>query len=96
VAPIGQPIIKIMAKDIILTYGCARPPKKVVKYLGSKNLYYNEDHIQNYKSPPFCGHLCLIVLKKLTEGYYYDTVLKTCKADIFKLKNKFAYKINEV
>jgi hypothetical protein len=68
------------------SYGCAPPLKQLVKYLGSENLYYNEDHIQNYSSLPFCGHLCLIVLKKVSEGDYYEAALKTCKADIFKLK----------
>jgi hypothetical protein len=62
------------------SYGWARPPKELIKYLGSENLYYNEDHIQNYNSPPFCGHLCLIILKKLSEDDDYETALKTCAA----------------
>jgi hypothetical protein len=68
------------------SYGFARPPKQLVKYLGSENLFYNEDRVQNYNSPPFYGHLCLLILKKLSEGGDYETALKTCKADIFKLK----------
>jgi hypothetical protein len=30
------------------TYGCTPPPKQLVKYLGSENLYNNNDHILNY------------------------------------------------
>ena len=42
------------------SYGNAPPPKSLVKYLGPKNLVYNEERYQNYDDPPICGHLCLI------------------------------------
>ena len=58
------------------SYGCARPRNQLVKYLGSENLFYNENRVQNYNDPPFCGHLCLIVLKKLSEGKSYEKVQK--------------------
>jgi len=38
------------------SYGKARPPKELVKYLGSENLFYNSTRFQNYNDPPICGH----------------------------------------
>jgi len=40
-----------------------------------KNLLYNE-RFQNYNDPPICGHLCLIVLKKLSKGENYNEILE--------------------
>ena len=48
----------------------------MLKYLGSKNLVYNNARFQNYDDPPICGHLCLIVLEKLLKGENYEEVLK--------------------
>lgn len=62
------------------------PPLEIVKYLGEKKLFYNEYPIQNEKDPPICGHLCLLVLKNLSEGKKYDdALLIKCKSkDLFK------------
>ena len=51
------------------------PPLELIKYLG-KGIYCSTDHIQ----PPntvVCGHLCLYVLKKLTDGMDYQDVLNS-------------------
>jgi hypothetical protein len=58
------------------SYGKVYPPKEVVKYLGPKNLLYNEEIIQNYNDPPMCGHFCLIVLGKLLKVENYNEILE--------------------
>jgi len=75
---IGHLIVKIMIKNIISFYGRATPPppQQLVIYLGSENLFYNYERIKNYNDPPICGHLCLMVLKKLSKGQSYEEVLK--------------------
>ena len=53
------------------SYG-VQPPLEVIKYLGS--LIHNTDQLQ----PPgevFCGHLCLYVLKELSEGHPFQHIL---------------------
>lgn len=61
------------------------PPKELVQYLGESNLQYNEYPIQNEGDPPICGHLCLLVLKNLSDGKAYkDNMLKLCKKQIDK------------
>jgi hypothetical protein len=51
------------------------PPKQLVNYyLGSNNLKYNEERIQNYYDY-ICGHLCLIVLKSFSDGYNFNKIL---------------------
>lgn len=37
-----------------------------MKYLGNRNIYYNDSQIQN--DPPICGYLSVYVLKKLRKG----------------------------
>jgi len=58
------------------SYGNAPPPQQLVKYLGSENLFYNYERVQNYNDPPICGHLCLIILEKLSKSKNYEEVLK--------------------
>ena len=43
-----------------------QPPLEVIDYLG-KSIYYNTDQVQPV-GEVFCGHLCLYVLKELSEG----------------------------
>lgn len=50
------------------SYGDVNPPRELVKYLNVKNLEYNTDRIQNYSDPPICGHLCLEVLRRLSNS----------------------------
>lgn len=47
------------------SYGDSKPPIELVKYIGSHNLWYNEDRVQDFNDPPICGHLCLLFLKYL-------------------------------
>lgn len=42
------------------SYGNLKPPKELIKYLGSK-INYNYENIQG-NHPYKCGHLCLIFL----------------------------------
>ena len=58
------------------SYEDAPPPKELVRYLGSKNLVYNNRRFQNYNDPPICVHLCLKVLKRLSEGESYEEALR--------------------
>lgn len=50
------------------SYGDVNPPKELVKYLNVSNLEYNTDRIQTYTDPPMCGHLCLEVLRRISNG----------------------------
>src|ERR1043165_1886225 len=43
------------------------PPTELLKYLGGP-VYYNSERIQP-DNEVFCGHLCLYVLKKLSDGH---------------------------
>lgn len=43
------------------SYGNLKPPKELVKYIGS-NIHYNNENIQR-DHPYNCGHLCLKFLK---------------------------------
>lgn len=57
------------------------PPKEIVQYMGKRNLLYNDYSVQKESDPPICGHLCLLVLKNLSEGREYcDQMLKNCKS----------------
>jgi hypothetical protein len=69
------------------SYGDTYPPKELVKYLGPENLNYNGERIQNYYDPPICGHLCLIVLKKLLKGENYEEILENLKKTSLNIKN---------
>lgn len=73
-----------MDKYYFDSYGDAKPPKELINYLGSDNLYYNKDAIQFYDDPPICGHLCLLVLQTLCNGNKYtDRMLKDCRNYFF-------------
>lgn len=61
------------------SYGNAKPPIQLTKYLGCDNLYYNYDQIQQFSDPPICGYLCLDVLQKLSRGDEYNKILYTIK-----------------
>ena len=54
------------------SYG-VQPPKEVVEYIG-KPIYYNTDQVQPV-GQVFCGHLCLYVLKELSEGHEFQNIL---------------------
>jgi len=66
------------------SYGNASPPKEIVKYLGPENLFYNSKRFQNYNDPLICGHLCLIVLKKLSKNENYEYILRNLDKSEFK------------
>ena len=53
------------------SYGM-QPPLEVIHYLGSP-IHYNTDQLQP-AGEVFCGHLCLYVLKKLTEGHQFQDI----------------------
>ena len=50
-----------------------QPPLEVIKYLGSP-IHYNTNQLQP-SGEVFCGHLCLYVLKELSEGREFEKVL---------------------
>ena len=54
------------------SYG-VQPPIEVIYYLG-KPICYNTDQVQPV-GQVFCGHLCLYVLKKLSEGHELQNIL---------------------
>ena len=69
------------------SYGNAPSPKELVKYLGPENLFYNSERIQNFNDPPICGHLCLIVLEKLSKDENYVYILRNLDVNnFFELK----------
>ena len=49
------------------------PPTELLKYLKGP-VYYNSERIQP-DNEVFCGHLCLYVLKKLSEGHEFQTII---------------------
>ena len=68
------------------SYGYAPPPKKLDKYLGPENLDYNSERIQYYNDPPICGHLCLIVLEKLSKDSDWKNILRNIgKKDVERI-----------
>ena len=73
------------------SYGNTHPPKELVKYLGKNNLFYNEERIQNYHDPPICGHLCVLILKKISEQHnitplIYGRIISAANRRILKKK----------
>jgi hypothetical protein len=66
------------------SYGNVPPPKELVKYLGPENLFYNSKRFQNYNDLPICGHLCLIVLEKLSKNESYEYILRNMNLKAFK------------
>ena len=50
-----------------------QPPLEVINYLGSP-IHYNIDQLQP-AGEVFCGHLCLYVLKELSEGHQFQNIL---------------------
>ena len=54
------------------SYG-VQPPNEVINYLG-KLISYNTDQVQP-RGQVFCGHLCLYVLKELSEGHRLQNIL---------------------
>ena len=54
------------------SYG-VQPPLEIVDYLG-KPICYNTDQVQPI-GQVFCGHLCLYVLKELSEGHEFQNIL---------------------
>lgn len=67
------------------SYGNARPPRELVKYLGANDLQFNTDSFQNYEDPPICGHLCLEVLRRLSCGQDWH------KITLIINKNKYVF-----
>ena len=49
------------------------PPTELIKYL-KRPVCYNSERLQ-YGDTVFCGHLCLYVLKKLSDGYGFQEIL---------------------
>ena len=49
------------------------PPTELLKYLKGP-VYYNSERIQS-DNEVFCGHLCLYVLKKLSDGCKFQQVI---------------------
>ena len=54
------------------SYG-VQPPIEVINYLG-KPIRYNTDQVQPV-GEVFSGHLCLYVLKELSEGHEFQSIL---------------------
>ena len=50
-----------------------QPPEEVNKYLNSP-LLYNTEQLQSYNQV-ICGHLCLFVLRRLSNGENYQKVI---------------------
>lgn len=60
-------------KYVFDSYGGV-PPKPLIQYLGSNNLFYNDDRIQDFNSV-ICGHLCVKVLNLLNQGHSFSDVM---------------------
>lgn len=53
-----------------------QPPIELEKYLRSSRILYNTECIQP-RDEVFCGHLCLYVLKRLSEGRDFQLVINS-------------------
>jgi hypothetical protein len=51
------------------------PPVELINYLKSP-VYYNSERVQP-DGMVICGHLCLYILKKLSDGYNFQEVINT-------------------
>lgn len=69
------------------SYGDVRPPIELVAYLGSDGLCYNTERIQNFGDPPICGHLCLEVLKRSSQGENWRAIMRILS------RNKYVWTI---
>ena len=56
------------------SYGL-RPPDELVEYL-QRPVFYNSERVQP-EGQVFCGHLCLYVLKKLSDGCNFQEIVNT-------------------
>lgn len=56
------------------SYGL-RPPDELVEYL-QRPVFYNSERVQA-EGQVFCGHLCLYVLKKLSDGCNFQEIVNT-------------------
>ena len=57
------------------SFGEAPPPTELEKYLNmDKGIFYNCDRYQDYNDPPICGHLCLEVLRRYSDGQDYNEI----------------------
>lgn len=67
------------------SFGYAKPPIELVRYLGPNRLVYNTFRIQDYDDPPICGHLCLEVLRRNSNGEDWVDIERTLR------NNKYAW-----
>ena len=51
------------------------PPVELTAYLKSP-IYYNSERLQ-FGNTTFCGHLCLYVLKKLSDGFDFQDIINS-------------------
>lgn len=71
------------------SFGDARPPLELVRYLGKSNIKYDTDRIQSFEDPPICGHLCLEVLRMFSKGEELDNISCKIKDDKYIWKSWF-------
>lgn len=73
------------------SYGDAKPPLELVRYLNVKKLEYTTDSIQKYDDPPICDHLCLEVLRRLTNRENWKHIYSIINSDkyVFEIGFKF-------
>lgn len=50
------------------SFGNLKPPKELIEYLNTNNIYYNYDRYQNFNAIN-CGHLCLSYLNEFWNKY---------------------------
>lgn len=74
------------------SFGSARPPLELVKYLGGEGLFFNEGRVQEFNDPPICGHLCLEVLHRNSLGENWEEILKKIRDDKYVWREWFSHK----
>lgn len=55
------------------SFGNLKPPKQLVRYFKQVQIYYNYETIQKYNTN-ICGHLCLDLLRKLSQRLFRNAV----------------------
>ncbi len=69
---VGYVTLKLIRKYIFDSFG-GYAPSQLVKYIGSQQLYYNAERIQNFNEF-ICRHLCIFVLKIISMNYTWSEI----------------------
>jgi len=73
------------------SFGNVKPPKELVQYLGGDGLVYNTFRVQTFNDPPICGHLCLEVLRRHTNGEDWADIERILRNNKYVWRSWFSH-----